>query len=576
MVQKTCLQCRTAFEITEPDLLFYDKISPMFAGKKEPIPPPRLCANCRSQRRLSFRNERNLYRRTCDLTGASIISVYPPGTPFPVFETEAWYTDRWDPMSYGRPFDFSRPFFEQFRALRDCVPRLALAVISNENCPYVNQVWNSKNCYLCIDGGFEEDALYCHATYHSKNITDCAFTRNAELSYDLLDCLQCYHCVSLVDCKNCTDAFYCIDCQQCQHVAFSSNLRGKQYYLFNKRVSKEEWERTMEEMRAGSYSKTEEYRRSFQELLPNTLRRESHNLQCEDCTGDYLHHSRSCIECYDGDQCQDLKYCSRLDERVISSMDVDHGAILELAYEGLTLTGNRILFMHGSYSPGNHDLLYCDLAISSSDCFGCVGIKNGRYCILNKRYTKEEYETLVPKIIDHMRKTPYQSPDGSGTGQAGEWGEFFPTSISCYAYNQSVANEPEYYPMTKKEVQSRGWSWCEEKEEPPKADRVVRAGDLPDGIDAVPDAIVNWAIQCEATQRPFKIIKQELDFYRSMRLPIPRLHPDERHRRRIALRNPRKLWNRNCAKCSKQISTSYAPERPEKVYCESCYLKEVY
>jgi hypothetical protein len=244
-------------------------------------------------------------------------------------------------------------------------------------------------------------------------------------------------------------------------------------------------------------------------------------------------------------------------------MDVDHGAILELAYEGLTLAGNRILFMHGSYSPGNHDLLYCDLAISSSDCFGCVGIKNGRYCILNKRYSKEEYEELVPKIISHMRSS-------------GEWGEFFPASISSYAYNQSVANEPEYYPMTKKGVQSRGWSWYEGKEEPPKADRIVRAGDHPDGIDSIPDDIVHWAIQCEATQRPFKIIKQELDFYRSMRLPIPRLHPDERHRRRIALRNPRKLWKRNCAKCKKQISTSYAPERPEKVYCESCYLKEVY
>ena len=60
-----------------------------------------------------------------------------------------------------------------------------------------------------------------------------------------------------------------------------------------------------------------------------------------------------------------------------------------------------------------------------------------------------------------------------------------------------------------------------------------------------------------------------------MNLPIPHLHPDERHKDRMALRNPRKLWKRTCDKCVKEIETSYAPDRPEKVYCEECYLKEL-
>jgi hypothetical protein len=110
----------------------------------------------------------------------------------------------------------------------------------------------------------------------------------------------------------------------------------------------------------------------------------------------------------------------------------------------------------------------------------------------------------------------------------------------------------------------------------PKVSRVIPAVKLPDAIDDVPDDILNWAIECEATKRPFRIIKQELDFYRKMKLPIPHLHPDERHRRRMALRNPRKLWKRPCMKCGKEMETTYAPERPEIVYCENCYLKEVY
>jgi len=42
------------------------------------------------------------------------------------------------------------------------------------------------------------------------------------------------------------------------------------------------------------------------------------------------------------------------------------------------------------------------------------------------------------------------------------------------------------------------------------------------------------------------------------------------------LRNPRRLFNRKCMKCDKQIQTSYAPEKPEIVYCEECYVEEVY
>jgi hypothetical protein len=211
-------------------------------------------------------------------------------------------------------------------------------------------------------------------------------------------------------------------------------------------------------------------------------------------------------------------------------------------------------------------------------------MKRGEYCILNKQYTKEEYEKLVPKIIEHMRKTSYQSPNGSGTGQAGEWGEFFPVELSPFAYSETIAQE--YFPLSKEEILKRGWRWRDQTDEMPKVSKVIPAEKLPDAIDDIPDDILNWAIIPEggdpsagsgpSAKRPFKITKQELDFYRKMRLPIPHFHPDERHHRRMALRNLRKLWKRPCMKCGKTMETTYAPDRPEIVYCEECYLKEVY
>ena len=560
-MQRTCRQCQQQFKITPDDLAFYENISPVFRGKKELIPPPLLCPLCRSQRRLSFRNERHLYKRKSDRTGKQLISIHAPGTPFPVYEPEEWYADSWDAMRYGVAIDFHLPFFEQFHALQKNVPRLSLAVINNENCPYVNQTWNSKNCYLCFDMGFCEDALFCTATYHSKNVMDCIFTRGSTLSYALVDCWNCYHCIHLLDCRDCHDAYFSVDCQQCQSVAFCHNLRNKQYCLFNEQLTKDAWEKALADLRFSSYARWREHTAKFHSLLPKTLRKPAHNMLCEDCTGDYLLHSRNCSVCFDGDQCQDLRYCNNLDERVTTAMDVDHAAIAEVVYEGLTIAGHEILFTHGSYSPTNHNLLYCDTLVNSSDCFGCISLRNKRYCILNKQYTREKYEELVPKLIAHMRS-------------GGEWGEFFPTSISLYAYNQTAAQE--YFPLTKEEVRRSEWRWREEEEEAPKADRIIGANELPDSIDDIPDDILNWAIGCEATKRPFKIIKQELEFYRQMKLPVPRFHPDERHKRRMAMRNPRKLWERNCMKCQKKIQTSYSPKRQEIVYCENCYLKEVY
>ena len=110
----------------------------------------------------------------------------------------------------------------------------------------------------------------------------------------------------------------------------------------------------------------------------------------------------------------------------------------------------------------------------------------------------------------------------------------------------------------------------------PKVDKIIKASMLPEDITKIPDDILNRAIECEVTKKPFRIIAQELEFYRKHNLPIPKRHPDQRHLDRMALRNPRKLFDRKCDKCGKDIKTTYSPDRKEIVYCEECYNREVY
>ena len=138
----------------------------------------------------------------------------------------------------------------------------------------------------------------------------------------------------------------------------------------------------------------------------------------------------------------------------------------------------------------------------------------------------------------------------------------------------------EYYPLLKKDTLSTGtevrFNWSDYESPAPQVSKTIPASMLPDDIKDIPDDILNWAIVCEVTRKPFRIIKQELDFYRKHSVPVPRRHPDQRHLDRMKLRNPRKLFDRNCDKCDKEIKTTYSPERPEIIYCEDCYKKEVY
>src|SRR3989339_2196122 len=117
MIEKTCRQCNSEFTVEDDDLAFYKKISPTFDGKTFEIPAPTMCPQCRTRLKLSFRNESKFFKIKSILSGKELISQCSPETKFKIYEQAEWASDKWDPMDYGRDFDPSRPFFEQFYEL---------------------------------------------------------------------------------------------------------------------------------------------------------------------------------------------------------------------------------------------------------------------------------------------------------------------------------------------------------------------------------------------------------------------------------------------------------------------------
>lgn len=99
---------------------------------------------------------------------------------------------------------------------------------------------------------------------------------------------------------------------------------------------------------------------------------------------------------------------------------------------------------------------------------------------------------------------------------------------------------------------------------------------LPDNINDVADDIVNKIILCAKTNKPFRIIKQELDRYRKMKLPLPRIHPNMRNDIRIAQIDPRSLTMRKCDKTGENIVSVHASNSGKKVYGVKAYHEAIY
>lgn len=554
----TCRLCSSAFDIIKEDLAFYEKISPSFDGRKELIPPPTLCPDCSQQRRLMWRNERRLYQRKCDLTGKQIISIYSPEKPYVVYGLDAWFSDRWDALSSGRSYDENKPFFVQFDDLLRTTPLLSLLIGQSENCDYTNFAYGNKNCYMIAASDFNEDCYFGSYLFRSRQCIDCLFITDCELCSNCTDCEGCTRTHFSQNMKNCHDCWFMSSCQGCSDCIGCTNLRQKNHCILNEQLTKEEYERRKDELlvKIGSSRATlEGLVRSTNERQPHCA---AHIINSERSFGNNLVNCKDCTHCFDLIESIDCRFVNQ-GIKATDCMDLNGAPESTLLYECAAVpTVSSSCFCAATWVQSSR-LHYCYLCRACNDCFGCVSLHRKQYCILNKQYTKQQYETLVPKIIERMRKT-------------GEWGEFLPMSVSPFAYNETAAQD--YFPITREAAAQNKWQWYEDGD--PKEQYLGPPYEIPPTIEDVPDDITTKILRCEVTGKPYKIIPQELKFYRSMNIPVPRQCPDQRHKERLALRNPRKLWNRECAKCGKKIQTSYAPHRPEIVYCESCYLSSVY
>jgi phage pi2 protein 07 len=541
---KTCQNCKNNFTIEPDEFAFYEKVG---------ILPATQCLSCRTKHHLSFWLFGKFRKGVSDLSGDSIITILPEKNRYPIYSLKEWHSDNWNAMDYGQEYDNSKSLFEQLKNLQEKIPRPHQTGSNNTDCDWSDDAWNCKNCYLSRSMDTCEDLFYAYHNRYVKNSIDPYVCFNSDRLYECFYCFNSYKIFYSRDSRDCLDSYFLFDCRNCTNCFMCWNLRSKSYCIENMQYTKQEYQEKIKSFNLGSYASITSFKNNFKEIVRSrVVHRENFNFKAYNSTGNYLSSTTNCINCFNADNSQDSFNCVSAVENK-SLIDCSGCFKAELCgncsccVEGYDLR-------YSSWSSSRYSE-YLDICIECEYCFACVGLKKKKNCILNKQYTKEEYNALKNKIVSDMKMRD-------------EYGKFLPYSMSLGPYNLSTGFL--YFPDTKEEhILSLGGYWENLKENHVDG---IETKDLPDNIQDVEENITKQSLICPETGWRFNIAPNELLFYKQNNIPLPRQHFDVRIKSYINKFIILEQYPYSCVYCSKNIMTHYPPEWGyQKIACIECY-----
>ena len=149
---RICKQCGGDFKILQEDINFYKKIK---------VPPPKLCSECRKQRRMAFANYSTFYKRKCDAPDHSeiLVSVYPSTSPAKFYDFDYWWSDAWGGKEFARNYNPAESVLKQIGDLIIEAPHVVLT----RDPKSINSEYTSTGSYL-------KNSYYTFGCLRSENI----------------------------------------------------------------------------------------------------------------------------------------------------------------------------------------------------------------------------------------------------------------------------------------------------------------------------------------------------------------------------------------------------------------------
>lgn len=291
-------------------------------------------------------------------------------------------------------------FQEKFNKLKQRYPRPPTHSLSNENSDYGDYLFRCKNAFFSFDTADSADICYIFDSFKTTDCIDGDYVVESEKLYECVDSFKAYNSTYLNYCARIYDSHFCFDCNDSNNLFGCVYLNHKQYCIFNKQYKKEEYEKKVQELIKKPPEEHIKKMKILMQKFPVTTTQISHAENCE--YGNHIHYCKNLYLCFDCAHSEDCAYLYD-SHRNKNCFDLTQTFSSEFSYEcqGCDKLNNCFYMDDCGHM---FDSAFCQECSNSNHLFGCVALTKIEYCILNKQYTKEEYEKEVREIVESFKQ----------------------------------------------------------------------------------------------------------------------------------------------------------------------------
>lgn len=555
--ERTCVLTGEKWMMDELEISYYRKFG---------SPPSKYSPQTRLKLLGGFRSGFEIFWNRHAFTGEPILSYIHPDVPIPVISDTEWHAlDIGAMPEYQGQIDPLKSFFDQFRDLVRKVPMGARREWKNVVNTIGSGMWDVEDCYMAFSTVGVKRSMYTfYCLEGSEDMVQSVHVNASQNCFAATQITRCHSCNVAVISFDCLKCDFIFDCRNCEFVFGGSNLRNKKYVWFNEQLSREEWERRRTEVDLSCRSTFKRYQQQFLAMVEMAAYPENFNVNSPECTGDYLIDGLRSRDCYTSLRLTDCAWMHGSKEAESSAFCVGAYPATQLFMCAMVTNSSQVKFCMTCGRSQNIE--YCFNCHDCENCFGCVGLRNKKFCIFNKQYSEEEYWIKLDEIKCAML-------------DRGEYGDFFPQDLSPSA--TQFSHSTMYFDLTTEEIKALGAPILDPDkgvvlapkktvEEPAR-----NVQDVPDCLAQVdPATWVSKPFIDQALNRRWSVVPKEFAFYQSHNLPFPEEHYSSRLRKQILLMNLPEYQTSTCVVCQKSIRVAKNKTFPHRrLHCMDCYLK---
>ncbi|HSW47505.1 MAG TPA: hypothetical protein VLG67_00335 [Candidatus Saccharimonadales bacterium] len=290
-------------------------------------------------------------------------------------------------------------FLQELQRLILSQPKRPVQVLNSQNCEMADYIYYGKDLVNCFDVSRTTGGTYLFDSHNCTNCADCDFTYQTELAYECVDVWRSFNCNYLDYCQDMTDSDYSFDCRGCKNVFGCVHLNNKSFCIFNRQFTEEEYKEKVKYLRTLPPEKILAVVNEMREKHPLTQTHEHDNDNSG--FGNYVYFCKNCYLCFDTDNCENSGYLSDTTGDK-STYDLAQSRDCELSYE---LSDSADIFNsdHIIFSKNCSESSYLFDCIDTKNSIGCVRTQHKQYCILNRQFTKEEYERISSVLLADLK-----------------------------------------------------------------------------------------------------------------------------------------------------------------------------